>query len=99
MYVDADYADKANDRRSVSGAAVMLGGSIVSATSTTQHCTTLSTNEAEYVAIVHGVKNALFSRAVLEFIQPQLCGMVFKVFENNEGVKALAENPLELSSN
>ena len=26
LYVDADYADKANDRRSVSGAAVMLGG-------------------------------------------------------------------------
>ena len=40
LYVDTDYADKANDRRSVSGAAVMLGGSVVSATSTTQHCTT-----------------------------------------------------------
>ena len=94
LYVDADYADKANDRRSVSGAAVMLGGSVVSATSTTQHCTTLSTSEAEYVAMAHGVKNALFSRAVLEFVQPQLCGMVFKVFEDNEGAKALAENPL-----
>ena len=43
LYVDADYADKANDRRSVSGAAVMLG-SVVSATSTTQHFTTLSTS-------------------------------------------------------
>ena len=72
----------------------MLGGSVVSATSTTQHCTTLSTSEAEYVAMAHGVKNALFSRAVLEFVQPQLCGMVFKVFEDNEGAKALAENPL-----
>ena len=44
--------------------------------------------------MVHRVKNALFSRAVLEFIQPQLCGMVFKVFEDNEGAKVLAENPL-----
>ena len=44
LYVDADYADKANDKRSVSGAAVMLGESDVSATSTTQHCTTLSTS-------------------------------------------------------
>ena len=44
--------------------------------------------------MAHGVKNALFSRAVLEFVQPQLCGMVFKIFENNEGAKALAENPL-----
>ena len=47
LYVDADYADKANDKRSVSGAAFMLGGSVVSATSTTQHCITLSTSEAE----------------------------------------------------
>ena len=66
----------------------------MSANSTTQHCTTLSTSEAGYVAMIHGVKNALFSRAVLEFIQPQLCGMVFKVFEDNEGAKVLAENPL-----
>ena len=29
LYVDADYADKANDRRSVSGVAVMLGGTSV----------------------------------------------------------------------
>ena len=28
VYVDADYADKAHDRRSVSGVAVMLGGYI-----------------------------------------------------------------------
>ena len=71
LYVDADYAEKANNRRSVSGAAVMLGGSVVSATSTTQHCiTTLSTSEAEHVAMANGVKNALFSRAVLEFVQP-----------------------------
>ena len=72
----------------------MLGGSVVSATRTTQHCTRLTTSEAEYVAIAHGVKNAPFSRAVLEFAQPQLCGIVFKVFEDNEGAKALAENPL-----
>ena len=44
--------------------------------------------------MAHGVKNALFSRAVLEFGQPQLYGMVFKVFEDNEGAKALAGNPL-----
>ena len=35
VYVDADYADKANYRRSVSGVAVMLGGTSVIASSTT----------------------------------------------------------------
>ena len=44
--------------------------------------------------MAHGVKNALFSRAILEFVEPKLCGMVFKVFEDNEGAKAVTENPL-----
>jgi len=34
-------------------------GSVVSATSTTQHWNTLSTSEAEYVEMADGVKNAL----------------------------------------
>ena len=46
VYVDADYANKDNDRRSVSGVAVMVGGTVVKASSTTQHCVTRSTNEA-----------------------------------------------------
>ena len=85
LYVNSDYANTANDRTSVSSAAVMLGGSVVSATSTTQHCTALSTSEAEYITMAHGVKNALFSRAVLEFVQSQPCGMVFKYLRTTRG--------------
>ena len=50
VYADADYADKANDRRSVSGIAVTLGGTVVSHASKTQHVVSLSTLEAEYIA-------------------------------------------------
>ena len=46
LFADADYADKWDDKRSVSGVAVMHGNTAVSATSTTQHCVTLSTSEA-----------------------------------------------------
>ena len=94
VYVDADYADKANDRRSVSGVAVMLGGTSVIASSTTQHCVTLSTSEAEYVAMAHGAKTALFTRAVLDFLQPQLVGRIIDLFEDNQGAIAMAENPI-----
>ena len=45
----------------------MLGGIGVIASNTTQHCVTLSTCEAEYVAIAQGAKTALFTRAVLAF--------------------------------
>ena len=68
VYVDADYANKDNDRRSVFGVAVMVGGTVVNASSTTQHCITLSTSEAEYVAMAQGVKTALFTKAVLDFL-------------------------------
>ena len=42
--MDADYADKANDRRSVSRIAVTLGGTVVSHANTTQHVVLLSTS-------------------------------------------------------
>ena len=45
VYVDADYANKDINRRSVSGVAVMVGGIVVNASSTAQHCVTLSTSE------------------------------------------------------
>ena len=44
LFADVDYADISNDRRSVSGVAVMLGNTAVSARSTRQHCLTLSTS-------------------------------------------------------
>ena len=55
-YSDADYADKSNHRRSVSGTAITLGGAAVSRASSTQRCGTLSTAEAEYVVLGEGVK-------------------------------------------
>ena len=67
VYADADYADKANDRRSVSGIAVTLGGTVVSHAGMTQHVVSLSTSKAEYIAAGDGVKEALFVRAVLSF--------------------------------
>ena len=94
MYVDADYANKKNDRRSVSGVAVMVGGTVVSARSTTQHCVTLSTNEAEYVAMAQGAKTALFTKAVLDFLQPELTNETIDLFEDNQRATAIAENPI-----
>ena len=92
VYVDADYADKANNRRSVFGVAVVLGGTAVIASSTTQHCVTLSTSEAEYVVMAQGAKTALFTREVLAVLQPQLVGRIIDLLEDNEGAIAMVEN-------
>ena len=56
VYADADFVDKANNGRSVSGIAVTLGGTVASSTSKTQHAVSLSTSEAEYIAGGDGVK-------------------------------------------
>ena len=54
VFADADYTSKATGRRSISGVAVMLGGAAGCAISRTQQRGTLSTTEAEYVAMVGG---------------------------------------------
>ncbi|CAN0053474.1 unnamed protein product, partial [Sphacelaria rigidula] len=99
VYCDADYAKKDTDRRSVSGVAVMCGGIAVSSTSRTQHCVTLSTTEAEYVAMAEGAKECMFFRSVLSFLRPRVVlGRQVEydivLYEDNEGAKALADNPL-----
>ena len=96
LCVEADYVDKANDRRSVSGIAVMLGGTAVIASSTTQHCVNLSMSEAKYVAMAQGAKTAFFTRTVLAFLQPQLVGRKIDLFEDNQGRPGSSEVPCNL---
>ena len=59
-YIDAGYANTSNNRRSVSGKVITLGGAAVSWASSTQMCVTLPTAEE--------VKEALLTGAVLPFI-------------------------------
>ncbi|CAB1112078.1 unnamed protein product [Ectocarpus sp. CCAP 1310/34] len=94
VYVDADFASKATDRRSVSGALVLVADCLVAWISRTQKCVTLSTTEAEYVAMGDGVKEALFVKGMLEFLRPSDRIGKIQVREDNEGAIALAENPL-----
>ena len=94
MYADVDYANEDNVRRSVSGKAVTLGGTVVSHASKTQRVVSLSTSEAEYIAVGDGVKEALFVHAGLSFIALETRRASIKVLEDNQGTKALIENSL-----
>ena len=85
VYADADYAKEDTARRSVSGGAVLCGNSPVAWFSRTQKCVTLSTTEAEYVAMGDGVKEALFIRGIIEFLSPGKELGSIRVFEDNEG--------------
>ena len=93
VYADDDYAVASKDRRSVSGVAVMLGDTAIGWKSSTQKCVTVATCEAEYVALCDAPKETLFTKAVLVFLQPELSGMRVDVFDDNEGAKAIADDP------
>ena len=83
-FVDCDYASKAT-ARSVSGGAIMCAGACVCWFSRTQKCVTLSTTEAEYVALADTIKEAMFMRYVWSFIFPGFGEVCIAVFEDNEG--------------
>ncbi|CAB1112367.1 unnamed protein product [Ectocarpus sp. CCAP 1310/34] len=95
-YADADFVSKAADRRSVSGGIVTCGGGAVSWFSRTQMCVTLSTTEAEYVALGDVVKEIL--RQIWRFMLPQVGMPRIPIFEDNQGAIQLARNPISNSN-
>ena len=64
VFVDSAFASKATDRRSVLGSVVMCADACVSFFSRTQKSVTLSSTEAEYVAMADGFMEAIFLRYV-----------------------------------
>ena len=66
--------------------------------SRTQKCVTLSTYEAEYVALCDAVKELLFLRQVWHFMIPGKGMPCFPVFEDNQGALQLSKNPVSNSN-
>lgn len=64
-YSDADWAGDTSDRKSTSGFVFMLGGAAVSWGSRKQNCVTMSTMEAEYVALSEAAQEAVWLRRLL----------------------------------
>ena len=78
-----------------------MRGAAVSWFSSTQKCVTLSTSEAEYVAMADSIKEAIFMRHVWRFLLSLLSSaglQCIKVFEGNEGARSLASNPVSNSN-
>eukprot|EP01038_Epipyxis_sp_PR26KG_P014695 gene14695-19743_t len=65
-YVDADFANDLDTRRSVTGYVFMLAGGPISWQSRAQVSTALSTMEAEYMAASAATQEALWLRMILE---------------------------------
>ena len=83
LWTDSNYAEKADDRRSVLGIAIMLCHAVVCWASSTQKVIAVSTSEAEYISIGDGVKEALFTKRVLSLFVPEMWEECFDVFVDN----------------
>ena len=93
VFVDSDFASRATDRRSVSGGVVMCAGACVSFFSRPQKSVTLSSTEAEYVAMAEWFKEVIFLRYIWSFIFPDRDVGCTTIFEGNVGALHLANNP------
>ena len=93
LFVDSDFASKATDRRSVSGAVVMFAGACVMYLCRAQKSVALSLMEAEYVAMADGMKEAIFLRYLWSFIFPDRDVGCTLIHEANVSAIHLACNP------
>ena len=97
-FADADYASAAADKRSIPRGLVMCGDACVSWLTRTQKCVTLSTTEAEYVALADVMSKVLFLRQVCRFMLPAVGMSCILVFEDIEGAVQLAQHPITNSN-
>lgn len=65
-FTDADWASDTTDRKSYSGSALFLGNNLIAWESKKQKVVSLSTMEAEYIAMCSGAKEVAFHRNLLQ---------------------------------
>ena len=90
--VDSNYAVNKENRRSVTGYIVTIGGCIVSWTSKTQASVTLSSTEAEYVAMSMCATEVKFVQMLIDELAPEQQIKPATIYEDNTGAIFLANN-------
>ena len=94
MYSDADFAGSVINCRSTTGYCAFIGGSLVIWRSKKQKVVSLSSAEAEYRAMVHGVKEAIWIQGILEELKLYSQNSI-KLYCDNKSAIAIAQNPVQ----
>ena len=88
---DADWASDASDRKSISGYSFFFLGLLVSWSTVKQKSIALSSMEAEYYAMTHAFKKALWLRIFLGFLNlPVPCP--FPILSDNQAACSLSSS-------
>ena len=91
-FVDSDYASDKNDRKSISGYLTTIGGCLVSWHSKKQNSVTLSSTEAEYVAMSSATSEIKFVTSVLGEVLGKPPPLPSLLREDNTGAIFMAKN-------
>lgn len=89
-YSDANWAENRKDRKSNSGYIVMLNGGTVSWACRKQECVSLSSTEAEYIALAETVQEVIWIKGILSEFNHVKESVT--IYEDNQSCIKMTEN-------
>jgi hypothetical protein len=92
-YTDVDWAGSVDEKKSTSGNAFFLGECLVSWSSRKQSSISLSTTEAEYIAVVECCTQILWMIQTLEDIKIE-CNQLIPIYCDNTSAINISKNPV-----
>ncbi len=92
-YCDADWAGDVQDRKSTSGYLFMQGGAAITWRSCKQSCVSLSTTEAEYVALAEAAQEAVWLQKLnSDFLGRNVSNTL--IYEDNQSAMCIAKSQI-----
>ena len=89
---NANWASDTADRKSISGYSFYFEGSLISWSAVKQKSIALSSTEAEYYAMTHAFKEAIWLRSFLQFLKFPI-PKPFPILCNNQAACSLSNSP------
>ena len=93
VYTNADWAGSSTDRRSTSGYCTFLGGNLVTWQSKKQSVVALSSAEAEFKSLAHGICEPIWIKRLFEDLKISV-SLPIKIYCDNKVVISIAHNPV-----
>jgi hypothetical protein len=93
-YSDASYAEDKFDRKSTGGYIFKMNGGAISWKSTKQKIVTLSSCEAEYVALTEAAKEAMWIKLLDKNVKKSE-EKIMTIYEDNQSTIKLSKNPIQ----